>query len=70
MLEEIKSDDNLKDIPVVILTTSKHEEDVARAYKLHANCYVRKPVGMAEFQKVVSAIDQFWFAIVELPKLK
>jgi two-component system, chemotaxis family, response regulator Rcp1 len=67
VLEEIKTDPDLKDIPVVILTTSRDEEDVAKAYKAHANCYVQKPVSMAEFVKVVHAIDNFWFAIVELP---
>jgi len=70
VLEEIKSDPELKDIPVVILTTSKHEEDVIKAYKLHANCYIRKPVNMGEFTKVVQSIDHFWFAIVELPDQK
>jgi chemotaxis family two-component system response regulator Rcp1 len=67
VLEEIKNDPDLKDIPVVILTTSKDEEDIAKSYKAHANCYVNKPVSMAEFVKVVHAIDNFWFAIVELP---
>lgn len=67
VLEEIKNDDDLKDIPVVILTTSKDEEDIARAYKSHANCYITKPVDIVQFQKVVLAIEQFWFAIVELP---
>jgi two-component system, chemotaxis family, response regulator Rcp1 len=68
VLEEIKTDPNLKDIPVVILTTSKDEEDIAKSYKAHANCYVMKPVSMKEFVKVVHAIDNFWFAIVELPQ--
>lgn len=67
VLEEIKNDDTLKDIPVVILTTSKDEEDIARAYRSHANCYITKPVDIEQFQKVVLAIEQFWFAIVELP---
>jgi two-component system, chemotaxis family, response regulator Rcp1 len=67
VLEAIKADDDLKDIPVVILTTSSDEEDVARAYKTHANCYVRKPVDMRQFIKIVHALDEFWFGIVELP---
>lgn len=67
VLEEIKNDNNLKDIPVVILTTSQDEEDIMRAYKLHANCYITKPVDIVQFQKVVLAIEHFWFAIVELP---
>ncbi len=67
VLEVIKNDDELKDIPVVILTTSKDEEDIARAYKSHANCYISKPVDIVQFQKVVLSIEQFWFAIVELP---
>lgn len=67
VLEEIKGDEVLKQIPIVILTTSKDEEDIAKAYKAHANCYVTKPVDIVQFSKVVSAIDNFWFAIVELP---
>jgi two-component system response regulator len=67
VLEEIKQDDNLKRIPVVILTTSEAEEDVLRAYDLHANCYITKPVNLDQFTKVVRAIEQFWFTIVKLP---
>lgn len=67
VLEEIKADEALKHIPIVILTTSKDEEDIAKAYKAHANCYVTKPVDINQFAKVVAAIDNFWFAIVELP---
>ena len=69
VLEEIKSDELLRQIPIVILTTSKDEEDIAKAYKAHANCYVTKPVDIVQFSKVVSAIDNFWFAIVELPPI-
>ena len=68
VLEEIKSDKSLQDIPVVILTTSKDEEDIAQSYKSHANCFVTKPVDMKQFTKVVHALDNFWFGIVELPK--
>lgn len=67
VLLEIKNDPKLKDIPVVILTTSKDDEDIARAYREHANCYVSKPVNLQQFSKVVDAIDRFWFAVVELP---
>jgi chemotaxis family two-component system response regulator Rcp1 len=67
VLMEIKNDELLKEIPVVILTTSKADEDIALAYKEHANCYVSKPVNLEQFTKVVAAIDQFWFAVVEYP---
>ncbi|HNB50346.1 MAG TPA: response regulator [Anaerolineales bacterium] len=67
VLEEIKSDENLKAIPVVILTTSEAEEDVLRSYDLHANCYVVKPVGFENFLNAVRSISDFWFNIVTLP---
>lgn len=67
VLQEIKADENLKTIPVVILTTSDDEVDVVQSYNLHANCYVRKPVDLNELIKVVKAIDTFWFTVVELP---
>jgi two-component system response regulator len=67
VLEEIKQDDNLKRIPVVVLTTSDAEVDVLNAYDLHANCYITKPVNLDQFTKVVRAIEQFWFTIVRLP---
>ncbi len=70
VLLEMKSDPSLKEIPVVILTTSKADEDIAAAYSHHANCYVSKPVTMKEFEKVVSAIENFWFAVVEYPPNK
>ncbi len=70
VLEEIKSDDNLKQIPVVVLTTSKAEEDVARSYALHANCYVTKPVDLEKFIVVVQSIDRFWLTVVTLPPPK
>ncbi len=69
-LEAIRADDNLKPIPVVVLTTSRAEEDIIRSYRLGANCYITKPVGLAEFARVVNAIEDFWFAIVRLPKEK
>jgi chemotaxis family two-component system response regulator Rcp1 len=67
VLAEVKADDGLKCIPVVVLTTSKAQEDVLRAYGLHANCYITKPVDFEQFANVVRAIDQFWFTVVTLP---
>jgi two-component system, chemotaxis family, response regulator Rcp1 len=66
-LAEIKADPNLRRIPVVILTVSKAEEDVLKAYDLHANCYVTKPMDIEQFSKIVKVIDDFWFSIVTLP---
>ncbi|WP_020470478.1 response regulator [Zavarzinella formosa] len=66
VLAEIKSDENLKRIPVVVLTTSKSENDVMKAYGLHANCYVVKPVNYEQFAEVVKNIENFWFSIVTL----
>lgn len=68
VLEEIKSDKDLKHIPVVILTTSKAEEDIFRAYDLYANCYITKPVDLDQFIAVIKSIEDFWFSIVKLPK--
>lgn len=67
VLAEIKEDDDLKRIPVVILTISKDEEDIMKTYNLHANCYITKPLDMKQFIKVVNAIENFWFTIVKLP---
>ena len=67
VLAEVKADPALKRIPVVILTTSRAEEDVLRAYELHANCYVTKPVDLAQFMKIVGQIDEFWVKVVTLP---
>jgi two-component system response regulator len=68
VLAEIKADDELKHIPVVVLTTSKAEEDVLKAYGLFANCYVIKPVDFDVFAEVVRSIQQFWFSVVTLPR--
>jgi len=68
VLQEIKSAEPLKRIPVVILTTSKAEEDVLRTYNLHANCYVTKPVDLDQFVTIVQSIEQFWFTVVKLPR--
>ena len=67
VLREIKGDESLKRIPVVILTTSKSEEDVLRAYDLHANCYITKPVDFTRFMEVVKSIEDFWLTVVKLP---
>lgn len=68
VLEEIKMDDKLKKIPVVILTTSKDEADILKTYNLYANCYITKPVDLIRFINVVQSIEDFWFTIVKLPK--
>jgi two-component system, chemotaxis family, response regulator Rcp1 len=68
VLEEIKESPALKTIPVVILTTSSSEEDILRSYRLHANCYITKPVGLDGFLKVVHSIDNFWPSVVKLPR--
>ena len=70
VLSEIKSDPSLRRIPVVILTTSKDEEDVLRAYNLHANCYITKPVDFNRLMEVVKSIEQFWLTVVRLPEEK
>lgn len=67
VLAELKQDNNLKRIPVVILTSSQAEEDILKSYNLHANCYITKPVDFDQFLKVVNAIEDFWFTIVKLP---
>ena len=67
VLAEIKADDSLRRIPVVILTTSSAEEDILRTYNLHANCYITKPVDLEQFIKVVRCVSDFWFEVVRLP---
>jgi len=67
VLAVVKGDDQLKQIPVVVLTTSKAEEDVLRSYALHANCYITKPVDLDKFIFVVKSIDRFWLSVVTLP---
>ncbi len=69
VLEEIKADDILKTIPVVVLTTSHAEEDIVRSYNLHANCYVTKPVDLDQFIRIVKSIEDFWLTIVRLPPI-
>ena len=67
VLTEIKSDEDLKCIPVVVLTISKAEEDIIKSYTLHANAYISKPVDLNQFLKVVKAIEDFWLTVVKLP---
>lgn len=67
VLALIKDDPELKSIPVVILTSSRAERDIASTYDLHANCYITKPIDLDEFAEVVKAIEGFWFSIVKLP---
>lgn len=68
VLSEIKGDDALKKIPVVILTVSSAEEDILKSYDLHANCYITKPIDLDQFMKVIRSIEDFWLSIVKLPK--
>ena len=67
VLAEVKADPDLCLIPVVVMTTSRAEEDVLRSYQLHANCYVTKPMDLGQFQDVVRAVEGFWFTIVTFP---
>jgi chemotaxis family two-component system response regulator Rcp1 len=70
VLAEIKGNPKLRQIPVVVLTTSRAEEDVLRAYDLHANCYITKPVDFEQFMSVVKSIEDFWLTVVKLPTHK
>jgi chemotaxis family two-component system response regulator Rcp1 len=67
VLMDIKGDPSLAHIPVVILTTSQAEEDIAVSYRRHANCYISKPVDIDQFRSVVASIENFWFTVVQLP---
>ncbi len=67
VLAEIKTDEQLRRTPVVVLTTSSAEQDILKTYDLHANCYITKPVNLDQFSAVVKAIEEFWFTIVKLP---
>lgn len=68
VLEEIKADTSLRRIPVVVLTSSKAEQDIVKTYDLHASSYIVKPIDISKFQEVVSAIEAFWFSVVVLPE--
>jgi len=70
VLAEIKNDPKLKQIPVVVLTTSRSEQDILWAYDLHANCYITKPVDFKQFMTVVKSIEDFWLTVVKLPTHK
>ena len=70
VLAEIKDNPEVMHIPVVILTTSRDEEDILKAYKLHANCFITKPIDLHQFIKVVKTIEDFWLTIVKLPTRK
>jgi two-component system, chemotaxis family, response regulator Rcp1 len=67
VLAEVKADDALKAIPVVVLTTSQAEQDIVRSYELHANCYITKPVDLDQFMTVVRSVESFWLTVVQLP---
>jgi CheY-like chemotaxis protein len=67
VLAEIKADENLRCIPVVILTSSEAEQDIVKSYNLHANCYVTKPVDLDQFISVVKSVEHFWLSVVKLP---
>ncbi|MGA2676764.1 MAG: response regulator [Methanobacterium sp.] len=67
VLKEVKEDDNLKKIPIVVLTTSKAEEDILKSYDLHANSYITKPVDFDQFINVIKSIESFWLEVVKLP---
>jgi CheY-like chemotaxis protein len=67
VLLEIKEDPELKKIPVVVLTTSKSEEDIVKSYGLHANCYISKPVDFNKFLEIIRVLNSFWFCVVTLP---
>ena len=68
VLEEIRKDPNLTDIPVVVLTTSEDEGDILKAYQLHANCYISKPVDFLQFTEIIKQIEGFWLQLVKLPR--
>ncbi len=70
VLAEIKDDELLKTIPVVVMTTSEAEKDILASYALHANCFITKPVDLKQFIQVVKTIEDFWFTIVRLPPAK
>ncbi|MFH1560136.1 MAG: response regulator [Chloroflexota bacterium] len=67
VLAEIKADEHLKRIPVVVLTTSSAEQDILKSYDLHANCYITKPVDLEQFITIVKTIEEFWLTIAKLP---
>jgi two-component system, chemotaxis family, response regulator Rcp1 len=69
VLAEVKEDQLLKHIPVVVMTSSEAEQDIVRSYRYHANCYITKPVDLQQFLRVVESIEEFWLTVVKLPKV-
>jgi CheY-like chemotaxis protein len=69
VLAEIKADESLRSIPVIILTISKQEQDIIRSYNLHANCFIIKPIDLNQFFEVIKSIEDFWLTLVKLPRL-
>lgn len=67
VLEEIKSDEELKCIPVIVMTISKAEEDILRSYNLHANAYIVKPIELNQFMNTIKSVENFWLTVVKLP---
>lgn len=67
VLQEIKNDNRLRLIPVVVLTTSDSQKDILNSYELGGNCYITKPLGLKDFMKIVQSIEAFWFTVVKLP---
>lgn len=67
ILTEIKADEHLKSIPVIVLTSSEADQDILRSYQLHANCYITKPTDFDEYIRIIKAIQDFWFCIAKLP---
>ena len=68
VLKEIREDPDLTDLPIVVLTTSQNEEDIHNAYKMHANCYISKPVDFLRFTEIIKQIEEFWLQLVKLPR--
>jgi chemotaxis family two-component system response regulator Rcp1 len=68
VLQDVKSDPTLSSIPIIVLTTSQEEQDIARSYERQANCYISKPVDFEQFKHVVKSLENFWFNLVQLPQ--
>ena len=69
MLQEIKEDENLKKIPVIVLSTSNNQDDINKAYQNHANCYLSKPLDFNEFQDLIKVVQDFWLLKVQKPQI-
>lgn len=68
VLQEVKTDESLQHIPIIVLTTSDAEQDVLKSYKLHANCYIKKPVDLHQFVDAIASLQSFWLSVVKLPR--